>query len=451
MSSIPASDPPYPSQRYAWYVVFVLVLAYTFSFIDRQILALLVGPIKADLGLSDTMFSLLGGIAFASFYTLLGLPIGRMADKRSRRGIIMGGIAIWSLMTALCGVTKNFWQLFVARMGVGVGEAALSPAAYSMIADYFKPKYLGTAISVYGMGIYIGSGLAFIVGGTVVSWAAGAEDYVLPIIGTIHPWQMTFFAVGLPGLLIVLLMLTIKEPRRRGIVQKAEQKAVEDAVPIREVAQFVRKRWRTFMAHFLGFAPLSLIGYGSSAWIPAFFERTYDGFEVAFWYGTIVLIFGPLGIVVGGALADRWRAQGRKDSFLRVGIMAALVLVPINIFQPLMPNAYLAIALIIPSAFFGAMPFGVAPAAIQAITPNRMRGQVSAMYLFTVNIIGLGLGPTIIALCTDYVFMDEALLKYSLSLVGGITGVWAAIMLSSGLRPFRDCVDDAAEWTDQGS
>ena len=447
MSSVPASDPPYPSQRYAWYVVFVLVLAYTFSFIDRQILAILHAPIKADLNLSDTMFSLLGGIAFASFYTLLGLPIGRMADKRSRRGIIIGGIAIWSLMTALCGVTKNFWQLFAARMGVGVGEAALSPAAYSMIADYFKPKILGTAISIYGMGIYIGSGLAFIVGGAVVSWAEGAPNYVLPLVGTIYPWQLTFIAVGLPGLLVVFLMMTVREPKRRGLVQKAGAKAVEEAASVKEVAQFVRKRWRTFLGHFLGFAPLSLIGYGSSQWTPAFFDRTFDGFQVAMWYGSIILIFGPMGIVAGGALADRWRAKGHKDSYLRAGLLAALVLIPINIFQPLMPNVYLAIALIVPAAFFGAMPFGVAPAAIQAITPNRMRGQISALYLFTVNIIGLGLGPTIIALCTDYVFKDEALLKYSLSLVGGFTGVWAAILLYSGLRPYRESVDAAAEWT----
>ena len=446
MSSSSAAEQPYPNQGYAWYVVFVLVVAYTFSFIDRQILALLVGPIKQDLGLSDTLFSLLGGIAFASFYTLLGLPIGRMADRRSRRGIIIVGITVWSLMTALCGLTKNFWQLFLARMGVGVGEAALSPAAYSMIADYFRPRYLGTAISVYGMGIYIGSGLAFIVGGTVVSWASNAPDFVLPVLGTIRPWQLTFLAVGLPGLLVVLLMMTVKEPKRRGLVKKAEEDAVAEAAPIRDVVAFVRERWRTFLAHFMGFAPLSLIGYGTSQWMPAFFERTFDGFQVALWFGTIILIFGPLGIVAGGALADRWRQKGHKDSYLRVGMLAALVLIPINIFQPLMPDVWLAIALIVPSAFFGAMPFGVAPAAVQAITPNHMRGQISALYLFTVNMIGLGLGPTIIALCTDFVFRDEMLLKYSLSLVGGITGIWAVLLLFSGLKPYRKCVDDAQAW-----
>lgn len=443
MSSVPGSEPAYPNQTYAWYVVGVLVLAYTFSFIDRQILALLHAPIKADLGLSDTMFSLLGGIAFASFYTLLGLPIGRLADRRSRRGIIMVGIAVWSLMTAVCGLAKNFWQLFFARMGVGVGEAALSPAAYSMIADYFKPKYLGTAISIYGMGIYIGSGLAFIVGGVVVDWAVSAPDFDLPVVGTIRPWQLTFFAVGLPGLLVVLLMMTVKEPARRGVAAKAAAQA--EMASVGEVATFVRKRWRTFLGHFLGFAPLSLIGYGSSAWMPAFFDRTYDGFQVALWYGSIILIFGPLGIVAGGALADRWRARGHLDSYIRVGIMAALVLIPINVFQPLMPNEWLAIALIVPSAFFGAMPFGVAPAGLQAITPNRMRGQVSALYLFTVNIIGLGLGPTVIAFATDFIFKDEALLKYSLSSVGGLTGVWAALMLWFGLSAFRASAKEAED------
>ncbi len=438
MSTRPA-DPPYPNPAYAWYVVGVLLLAYIFSFIDRQIISLLVTPIKKDLQISDTMIGLLGGPAFGIFYAFMGIPIGRLADSRSRRGIIMLGITVWSFATAACGIAKGYWMLFAARIGVGAGEAALSPPAYSLISDYFRPNKLGLALGVYGMGIYIGSGLAFIIGGFVTEIVADAPNLTLPIVGEVFAWQLTFFAVGLPGLLIVLLMKTVKEPVRRGLIPNAKSASV----PLSELYEFVKGRRAAFATHFFGFAPISLIGYGSALWIPTYFERTFDGFKVALPYGLIVLIFGPIGIVAGGWLADRWREQGISHSYIRVGAMAALVLLPVNVFLPLMPTKELAIIMLAPSAFFGAMPFGVAPAGIQAITPNRMRAQVSALYLLTVNLIGLGLGPVIIGASTDYIFKDESQLMYTLSLVGGITGIWAVIVLRMGFKPFGRAFDEA--------
>ena len=196
----PPAPETYPPSGYAWYVVGVLTLAYIFSFIDRQILSLMAIPIQQDLGIGDKQMSLLMGASFAVFYTLFGIPLGRLADTRSRRAIISVGIAVWSVMTAGCGLAKTFWQLAIMRMGVGVGEASLSPSAYSLISDYFRPERRSTAMSVYSMGIYIGSGLAFILGGFITLLVAGRESTVLPGFGPVRSWQLVFFVVGLPGL-----------------------------------------------------------------------------------------------------------------------------------------------------------------------------------------------------------------------------------------------------------
>ena len=198
----PPEPEPYPKTSYAWYVVGLLTLAYVFSFIDRQILNLMVEPIQQDLGINDVQMGLLMGASFAVFYTFFGIPLGRLADTRSRRLLITFGIALWSLMTAGCGLTRKFWQLALMRMGVGVGEASLSPAAYSLISDYFRPELRSTAISVYSMGIYIGSGLAFILGGLVIGFTSGRESFIVPLLGAVQSWQMVFFVVGLPGLLV---------------------------------------------------------------------------------------------------------------------------------------------------------------------------------------------------------------------------------------------------------
>jgi len=209
---VKSEDPPYPRARYAWFVVGVLMVAYIFSFVDRQILGLLVGPIRADLNITDTQMSLLMGFSFALFYTFFGIFFGRLADSKSRRTIIAVGIAIWSVMTAGCGLARTYWQLLMTRIGVGVGEAALSPSAYSLITDTFPPHRLAFALSVYGMGIYLGSGMAFLLGGYVVGFAESGGEFVFPFVGTIRPWQAVFFMIGLPGLVFSGFLYTIREP-----------------------------------------------------------------------------------------------------------------------------------------------------------------------------------------------------------------------------------------------
>jgi MFS family permease len=248
---------PYPREAYAWSVVAILIFAYTISFVDRQIMALLIQPIKADLQINDTQIGLLHGLAFAVFYTLFGIPIGRMADSKSRKWIIIVGISIWSAMTAACGLAKSFTQLMFARIGVGVGEASLSPSAYSMLSDYFPREKRGRALSMYGTGIFLGSGLAFLLGGKVVAYTMMAESFSLPLLGELRPWQMAFMLVALPGILAVMLMGLVKEPLRRGLLRSTDNKQAQ--VPLRQVFAFVGERWRIYVPHFSGFSSLTLI------------------------------------------------------------------------------------------------------------------------------------------------------------------------------------------------
>ncbi len=421
--------------RYAWYAVAILTLANVSSFVDRQILTLLVDPIRRDLAISDTEMSLLLGLSFALFYTVLGFPIARLADRRSRRGIIAVGIAVWSVMTALCGVARNYVQLLLARVGVGVGEAALSPPAYSLIADYFPRERLGAAIGVYSMGIYLGVGLAQIIGGAVVEVVSDQGLWAVPLVGAVRPWQVVFFVVGLPGLLVALLMFTVREPPLSGGPSAP-------SIPVRDVVAHFRRHGATFATHHLGAALIALCNYGMGSWLPTFFVRTHGWTvsEAGYLLGAANLTFGIAGVVLAGALADRLQSRGVADAKLRVVLGAALGLLVCDVATPLMPTGLLAAIWIFPLSFFAAAPFGVAAAAVQELVPPRMRAQASALYLFVVSLIGLGAGPTVVALATDYLFRDDLALRYSLALVTGVGLVLATGVLAAGLAPYRRTV-----------
>ncbi len=429
---------PYPPAGYAWYVVGVLTLAYIFSFIDRQILSLMVGPIQKDLGIGDWKMSLLMGPSFAVFYTLFGIPLGRLADTRSRRAIISLGIAVWSLMTAGCGLTRTFRQLAVMRMGVGVGEASLSPSAYSLISDYFRPERRSTAMSVYSMGIYIGSGLAFLLGGFIMQLAAGTESTSLPWIGAVRSWQLVFLAVGLPGLLISLLLLTVREPVRKGVRLKIDGSAIA-APTSRAVWSYIGMNYPTFLCLTLGTGLVALYGYGAYSWIPAMLIRRFGWSQATtgLVFGIVVGVGGTLGIVSGGRLADWLRQKGHPDSDLRIALWSAIAAIPFVVFFPLAPSPILASALLVPLVFFMSMPFGVAPAAIQQMMPNTMRAQATALYLFVINLVGIGLGPPVVAALTDYVFQDAQAVNLSLLVVGAVSFAVAIVLLWAGLKPYR--------------
>lgn len=422
------------SMAYPWFVVAILMVAYVFSFVDRQILNLLVAPIRRDLGINDTQMSLLMGFSFAIFYTILGIPLGWLADRWNRNGLIAAGVVVWSLMTALCGLAQTYWQLFLYRIGVGVGEATLSPAAYSMIADYFPPERRAMAISVYSMGIYLGSGMAFLLGGLVIQFAVAQGAVSLPLVGDVRPWQVVFLVLGVSGIIFSLAFLLVREPPREGIVAGT-------SVPFGEVVAHLWRNRRTVLCHNVGFAMIAFCSYGTAAWVPSFFIRTFkwNAGEVGIIYGLIVMVFGCTGILFGGWLTDRWLKQGKTDAALRVGILASSVAIVGNVYL-MAGTGTLAAVLMVPTVFALGMPFGAAPAAIVAIVPNQMRGQTAAVYLFIVNLIGLGIGPTAVALVTDYVFANDLALKWSMLIVGTVANVIAIALLAAGLKPYRETI-----------
>lgn len=427
----------YPSASRAWYAVAVLAVAYVFSFIDRQILSLLVVPIRRDLHISDTQMSLLMGISFALFYTLFGFPIGRMADSRSRRNIITGGVLTWSLFTAGCGLTATFLQMFLMRVGVGVGEAALSPPAYSLISDYFRPQRRALALSVYGVGMYVGAGLALVIGGMIVPYTMAGGIVTLPLVGlSIFSWQLTFLFVGLPGVLVAMLVRTVREPERR-----ERRSAV--AQPISAVFAYFKQHRATFACHHLGAALLSFSAYGASAWIPTFLMRTYGwgAGRAGLVVGSMVTVFSSLGILAGGWFCDFLTRRGYRDAHFRVGLTVSLITLPVVVLFPLMPTAGLAVGLIAPYTFLMSTMFGVAPAALHQVVPNEMRAQAGAMYLFVVNLVGLGTGPTVIALLTDRVFHDDNMLRYSLLIACTGAYLLATTFWWLGLKPYRRSVE----------
>jgi MFS family permease len=427
-----ASEPPYPRPAYARYVLGVLTLVSIFSFLDRQVLNLLVGPIRKDLHISDTQISLLIGIAFAAFYVTLGIPLGRIADSRSRRGLIAVGFALWSVFSAGCGLVSSYAQLGLMRMGVGVGEASLSPAAYSLITDYFPSKARGVAQGVYSAGIYVGTGLAFILGGLITAWSAHRPVQTLPLIGTVHSWQLVFFIIGGTGFCLVPLMLTVKEPVRRGVGSAVR------SMPLSEVFAYFKQHWRTFACHNAGIALLTFSANGAAAWIPAYFIRHFHWTiaHTGLVYGGTVAVFGALGTCCAGWLADRLAARGQRDACMYVACLVALVWLPFGIGVLLFPNAAIAAVLLAPSAFFSSGIYSVGPAALMQITPPRMRGQAGAFYLFVISIVGLGLGPTAVAVCTDYLFHDDAMVGYSLLIVTVTAHVLAAALFWYGRKPF---------------
>jgi MFS family permease len=423
------------SLRYAWFVVFILMLANISSFIDRQILALLVTPIKRDLHLSDTQISLLMGLSFALFYTFFGVLVGYFSDKFNRRNIIIAGITVWSLMTALCASARSYGQFFLVRMGVGVGEATLAPSAYSMITDYFPKNKLSTALSTYSMGIFLGSGLALLIGAGLVAGLPTSGTTHVPILGDIFHWQILFIYIGLPGLLIALLLFSIKEPTRKDL---NTQQTAAAASSLREALNIIWSKRKAYLFITFGVTFGAFGSYGSTAWVPTFFVRTFGWQmrEIGFKFGLLITVFSALGVLAGGWMADRYIRQGRADGRMRVGLQSGVVLtLSAVIFLFDNPNLVLA-ALAIP-AFFLAYPFG---AAVQEIMPNRVRGLASSIFLFILNMIALGGGPLVVALFTDYIFKNELLLKYSLVALYLIGGLLSTLFFALAFKPYRDLV-----------
>jgi predicted MFS family arabinose efflux permease len=423
-----ALDSPLSSPRYRAYVLAMLVVVYVFNFLDRQIVTILAEPIKNDLGLNDTQIGLMTGLAFALFYTVLGIPLARLADRANRVSIISVALVIWSGMTALCGAAQNFVQLLAARIGVGVGEAGCSPPAHSLIADYYPPEKRASALSIYALGIPIGSILGLLAGGWI------AEFY---------GWRTAFYLVGLPGIVLALLFrLTVREPPRGmsegGTAAAAAQPALGDTL-----RTLLGNRTLVHIA--MGGALTSFVGYGLGQWLPAYFMRIHGmGIaETATYFGLVVGVASAIGTFLGGAIADRLAVRDRRV-YAWLPAAGVLLAFPFYVAAMLSNNPYLSIAILVVPSLLNSLWLGPAFGTVQNLAPMRMRALASAILLFILNIIGLGLGPFLVGVLSDLLsgpFPGDSL-RYAILIATGAY-FWAGAHFLLAARTLRRDLDAA--------
>lgn len=393
------SKPHQPLEANRAYVLFILVVVYTFNFIDRQIVGILAVPIKADLGLSDTQLGLMGGLAFALFYTGLGVPVAMLADRYNRTWIMTVALTVWSAMTAACGLANNFWQLFAARLGVGIGEAGGVAPAYSLISDYFPPEQRARAMSVYSFGIPIGSAVGIVFGG---------------VIATLIDWRYAFFIVGFAGILIApIFRLTIKEPPRGGYDRERANVA---APGIGEILRALTGK-RSFWLLSIGASSSSMMGYGMFFWLPSFFVRSFNIslLNASLCFGAVLLVGGLAGLWAGGWLGDRF-GQDNRAQFARIPAFAFVATVPFYMLAMLSPTLLVSLLVLLVPTALGIAWLGPVISTIQHLVRPDMRATASAVFLFINNLIGIGLGTLAIGALSDSLtarFGDEAL-RYSI-------------------------------------
>ena len=427
----------WPAERYGWYVVFVLCIVGIVAFIDRQIINLLVEDIKADLVVSDVQISLLQGLAFAMFYATIAIPLGRLADSANRRILIGIAIVLWTLAAIACGLADTYAELFAARMLIGIGEAVLTPAGFSMLADYFRPSRLSLPISVYTASSFFGSGVALLAGGFLIAKLAGMEAVHLPLFGSLQPWQAAFVIGASPGFVVALLFfMTVKEPERRSNFAAA---ASENEQGFVKALAYCRRNSCLYFSIFVGLSLLAAAQFSMGAWVPAFFIRVHgwQPAEIGYAYGLLFLICGTLGVVSGGWIANWLHMRGYRDANLRTPLFAAVLALPFAIAFPLVSSPSLAIALIAPLMFLSTTPFGAGTAVIPIIAPSQFRAQLVAVYLLVANFLGQAGGPWFVALWTDKVFGDPRAVGYSLVITVTACLAVGALILYFGLGPLR--------------
>ena len=405
------------------YVLFILILVYTFNFIDRQIVGILAVPIKADLGLTDGQLGLMGGLAFALFYTGLGIPVAMLADRFSRTWIMTIALVTWSAMTAVSGLATNFWQLFMARLGVGIGEAGGVAPAYSLISDFFPPNQRARALSIYSFGIPIGSAIGIVFGG---------------VIASLINWRYAFFFVGIAGILIApVFRMTIREPKRG---QNDRNRGQVKAPGLRLILKTLSDK-PSFWVMSVGASFASMMGYGVFFWLPSFFVRSYHLtlLNASLFYGTVLLIGGLAGIWIGGWMGDRF-GQARRANYARIPAMAFLLSIPFYALAIMTPNLTLAFFVLLVPTALGLVWLGPVISAIQHLVRPDMRATASAIFLFINNLIGIGLGTYAIGALSDILtarYGDESL-RYSILAGTGFYIVAAALFFLASRWLQRD-------------
>jgi len=426
-----ASDGAWPSPSRGWLLVALLALASVVSQFDRTVINLMVEPIKAEFGLNDTAFGALQSIAFGIFYVIACIPLGRAADNTNRKWLIGICLFFWSLFAMASGLAKTYWQLFLTRIGVAVGEASLTPAGLSMLSDHFPPDKLGRPVSGFLMSAPVGQGLAFIGGGSLLTALTGSQMLESGLLAGLEPWQAAFILIGAPGVLLVPLFLLLREPTRRG--------AQVDQLSAKDTARLIGRMWRALVPMFIGFAMVLLVAYSIAIWTPALLQRTYgwNAEQVGWGFGLVLIVFGMTGVIAAGFASDWLAAKGHRDAPLKVACAGFAVAGVSGVLAPLMPSPYLALALLGVTLFFGNMPFPCAATSLQLIVPNRARAQISAVYVTFTTMVGLGVGPTVIGIMTDYVFQDPAQIRYSMSVVIGCAVPIMVVSMLLAMKPYR--------------
>jgi MFS family permease len=422
------------SRFYPWILLTILSLAYLSASLDRIVISLLVEPIQADLGLSDTEISLLQGLAFVLVFSFASIPFGMMVDRMNRMRLLASGIGMWSIMTAWCGLANNFALFFVARAGVGVGEAVLTPAGYSMISDAFDKKRLGLALSIFMMGGSIGTGLSLVLGGYAVGELSKHGSFHIPLFGVLHPWQLTFVWLAIPGLIIALIVGTLPNPSR-----KHQKLAAAESTAL--LARFYRENRAMIARHHIATGLASLALLGGYSWIAPLFTRVYgwQPAEVGLAAGIVSIIGAPIGLLGGGFLGDWLLRFGPYMRLTVCGVSVALAAF-CALLYPLVPWAGTAITLFGGMAMFATVPFGVGNAALQHIVPSELRGRISAIYFFSSSIIGM-FGPTLIAAISDTFFPFPSGIGFATALVLPTSLLLSAFLWIWSINPYQQLTE----------
>jgi len=435
-STQPVSD---RTPRSSWYVLFVLSFLYINSVLDRIIITMAIPSLKRDLALSDFQVSLLIGPAFVISYTLFSMPFGYLVDRMSRRNVVWLGVTVWSIFAGMCGLAKSFWMLFFARLGVGAGEAALSPAAYSIFADVFPRRRLTFAASVFAASASLGTGIAFGLGGWLLDFGKSIHHIEWPLVGQLYDWQFAFLVAGLPSVLFALLVYTFREPQRKGPVTRTGQGS-----PTSELWKFLKHRRTLFVPFFIGFCCASALANGVMTWTPTYFSREFELSltHIGSIIGTIALCAGLFSHTTKGLVIDYFYSRGHLDVHLKMYVYCALVGAPSAVVMYFAPTLGWAIFGLVGTLLALISFIGYASAAIQLVTPAHLRGKMAALFILAVGGIGASTGPVVIAMFTDFVFGSESMLGYSLTLAVLLLASVGAVSLGRACKPFREAAQE---------
>lgn len=429
----------------SWMALGLLIIAAILNFVDRQILSLLVGPIKSHFGLSDVQIGLLQGPAFALLYALSAFPFGMAVDRLDRRYVLAFGVAGWSLMTMLCGLARNFFELALARMGVGITEASLGPSAHSIIGDSFDRTRLPLAMSLYGMATSLGSGFAFVLGGQVVAATERIGDVAVPVYGIMESWKLAFLVVGFPGIVLAAtIVVFLKEPARSA-TQAAAAAPHSDSL----IVFFKQRKWLS-LAGLIAIGLKTASGYAILSWTPTFFQRIHGwtAAEAGLAIGTLVLMFGVPGSILAGSLTSALVRRGIRDASLLVIAITTLASAPFMAAAFIVQDPTLTLALLVVPNLLNPAYIGLWPALIQAVTPSTLRGRVSAVSMLVTTLVGMSFGPMAVAYLTDAVFADLAAVGMSLSITTATFSVAGALLLLTTRKSYFQAIELAA--TDGG-